>query len=362
MKTRKRKLFVDARWLAQPGQGTCTYFHEIYSRLVKREVPELELIFGVVKGHIPSFINPGTQIIEYGSDRLEWRLFKLGQKINKIKPDFVHFQYLLPFGLNSSIHKIVVLHDVIFLENPEFFTANYRLSRKFLFGISARKADTLLTISDLSCQQIEKHLGIPRKQIQVIPLGAGSRLKLLEQEPITSLVGQSYFLTVGRHEPRKNYSRLIEAYRNSGLWTNHGVKLVIAGWLAKGFLESKLLDGEGVELITECNDSQLAWLYRNANSFIFPSVAEGYGLPLAEALEFKLPCAVSRTYPIDSLRDACLATFDPYSVSEITNSMRILFENNAAQSHSNTSVPTWDDHVDRFLEILLSTPLQLSTL
>jgi glycosyltransferase involved in cell wall biosynthesis len=358
MRTRRRKLFVDARWLAQPGQGTCTYFHEIYSRLVQRQVPELELMFGLVSGHKPNFIMPGTRTIEYRSDGLLWRLFSLGREINRLQPDFVHFQYLLPFGLAPSVHKIVALHDVIFLEHPEFFKTSYRLSRKLLFGMSARMADTLLTISELSAHEIHKHMGIPRQQINVIPLGAGSRLKNITPVPLPCLAGQRYLLTVGRHEPRKNYPRLIEAYRRSGLWPNQGIKLVIAGWLARGFDGRSVAAGDGVELLTDCDDAQLAWLYQNAKGFIFPSVAEGYGLPLVEALEFNLACATSLTHPIDVLRDACVASFDPYSIDEIISSLCMLAGDTSVLLRPSAPIPTWDDHVDRFLDIIINTPLK----
>ena len=358
MNTRRRKLFVDARWLAQPGQGTCTYFHEIYSRLVQRQVPELELMFGLVPGHTPNFMAPGTRTIKYRSDGLRWRLFSLGREINRLQPDLVHFQYMLPFGLAPSVHKLVALHDVIFLEHPEFFTASYRLSRKLLFGMSARKADTLLTISELSAQEIHMHLGIPTQQIHVIPLGAGSRLKNITPVPVPAMAGQRYLLSVGRHEPRKNYPRLIEAYRRSGLWPNQGIKLVIAGWLAQGFDGRSAAAGDGVELLTDCDDAQLAWLYQNAQGFIFPSVAEGYGLPLVEALEFNLPCATSRTHPIDVVRAACVASFDPYSTDEITHSLQILTGDTSTLPRSTAPIPTWDDHVDRFLDIILNIPLQ----
>ena len=360
MSIRRRKLFVDARWLAQPGQGTCTYFHEIYSRLAQRQVPELELMFGLVPGYTPNFMAPRTQTIEYRSDSPLWRLFRLGREINRLHPDFVHFQYMLPFGLTPSIHNLVALHDVIFLEHPEYFTASYRLSKKLMFGMSARKADTLLTISELSAQEIHKHLCIPKQQIHVIPLGAGSRLKKMIQAPVNVMVGQRYLLTVGRHEPRKNYLRLIEAYRRSGLWSVQGIKLVIAGWVAKGFDGRSAIAGDGVELLTDCDDAQLAWLYQNAQGFIFPSVAEGYGLPLVEALEFNLPCATSRTHPIDVVRAACVASFDPYSTEEIAHSLLLLAGNTSDLPRSSARIPTWDDHVDSFLELVMKMPLKIS--
>ncbi|MEN9544057.1 MAG: hypothetical protein RLZZ598_890, partial [Pseudomonadota bacterium] len=307
MASEKKTLFVDGRWLAQPGQGVYTYFHEIYSRIVQRDRPDLEVIFGLLPGHKPEFLPRNAKVLEYKNDSFLWRQLGLGRAINRLMPDFVHFQYVLPWGLNPRIHTMVALHDVIFLDHPEFFSRSYRLARKFFFGASARKADSLLTISDKSARDIHKHFEIPRQRIEVIPLGAGSRLRHIEPLEVPSLAGCRFLLTVGRHEPRKNYPRLIEAFVNSRLFETQGTQLVIAGWIAEEFRQSVAAAPAGVVMLTDCSDQQLAWLFTHAQGFVFPSIAEGYGLPLVEALEFNLPSATSATYPIDAVRDTCVA-------------------------------------------------------
>ena len=355
---KKRTLFVDGRWFAQPGQGVYTYLYEIYSRLVDRGIPEIELIFGLLPGYAPDFLPRDAHVLEYKSDSLAWRQLGLSRAINKLKPDFVHFQYMLPLGIDASIHTLLALHDVIFLENPEFFPLFYRFSRKILFGIGARKADSLLTISDKSSRDIQKHFEIPIDRIHVIPLGVGSRLRNIQPDEVSSLANTSFLLTVGRHEPRKNYLRLIEAFVTSGLFETLGIRLVIAGWIAEAFRNSSVSAPDGVMLLTDCSDSQIAWLYASAQGFVFPSIAEGYGLPLVEALEFGLPSATSDTYPIVAVRAACIASFDPYSTDQMRASLLTLAEARRPLTPISTGIPTWDDHVDRFVDIILRSPIK----
>lgn len=356
MNPKKRSLFVDGRWLAQPGQGVYTYFHEVYSRLVRRSIPDLDLIFGLLPGHAPEFLPRDAKVFEYRNDSFAWRQLGLGREINKLKPDFVHFQYVLPLGLDSRIHTLVALHDVLFLEHPEFFHFSYRLSRKIFFGMSARHADSLLTISNKSARDIQKHFRIPAERIDVIPLGAGSRLRHVQPAEVPSLAGSTFLLTVGRHEPRKNYPRLIEAFVASRLFETRGIRLVIAGWIAEEFKKPTEPAPDGVVMLTDCSDPQLAWLYGHAQGFVFPSIAEGYGLPLVESLEFNVPSATSDTYPIDVVAAACIASFDPYSTDQIRASLLILADAKRPSTPLVTEIPTWDDYVDRFIDILLRSP------
>ncbi len=355
----KKSLFVDGRWLAQPRQGVCTYIYEVYSRLVQRGIPEIELIFGLLPGCTPDFLPGDAKVLEYKNDSFAWRQLVLGRAINKLRPDFAHFQYMLPLGLDLRTHTIVTLHDVIFLEHPEFFPLTYRLSRKAFFGVSARKANLLLTSSDKSGREIQKHFSIPAERINVIPLGAGSRLRQTQLSAVPSLAGCCFLLSVGRHEPRKNYQRLIEAFVISRLFETRGIRLVIAGWIAEEFKNATVQVPDGLEMLIDCSDSQLAWLYSHAQGFVFPSIAEGYGLPLVEALEFGLPSATSSTYPIDVVRDACVASFDPYSTDQICASLRTLADAKCRTTSAATNIPSWDDHVDRFVDIVLRTPLKV---
>lgn len=353
MKPKKTTLFVDCRWLAQPGSGIFTYLYEIYSRLVLRNNSEIELIFGLLPGHAPDFLPRDAKVLEYKTDSFVWRQLGLGHAINRLQPDFVHFQYVLPFGLDSRIHKLVTLHDLIFLEHPEFFSFTHRFSRRIFFGMSARKADSLLTISNKSSREIQKHFGIPAERIDVIPNGAGSRLLHVQPAEVASLVGVTFLLTVGRHEPRKNYPRLIEAFVASRLFETRGIRLVIVGWIANEFRNSTVAAPDGVLLITDCSDPQLAWLYSHAQGFVFPSIAEGYGLPLVEALEFNVPSATSNTHPIDVVREGCIASFDPYSSDQMRESLLSLADARRSQTSTMIAIPTWDDYVDRFVNILL---------
>ena len=171
-------------------------------------------------------------------------------------------------------------------------------------------------------------------------------------------MGSTFLLTVGRHEPRKNYLRLVQAFVASRLFETRGIRLVIVGWISDEFRNSKMSARDGVVMLTDCSDSQLAWLYIHAQGFVFPSIAEGYGLPLVEALEFGVPSASSNTYPIDVVREGCIALFDPYSSDQICASLLTLADAQRQSVPSATDIPTWDDYVDRFVDIVLRTPLK----
>lgn len=356
IKNKKLRLFVDCRWLAQPGQGAWTYFYELYSRIVKKYPESFEFVFGIPDGSdIPEFLKSNnSKLIVYKNNSFFWRQFKLSRIINNFDIDYCHFQYVLPFFLDKKICKILTIHDLIFLRNPEFFPLMYRIPRALFFFLSAKKSNKLLTISSSSKRDINYYFKVPLNEIEVIELGHGSRLTNINKSIVPKLLNKKYLLSVGRHEPRKNYQRLIEAYSKENIFNKFGIYLVIVGWVAKDFVNNLSIDHPGVLLIKECSDSELAWIYENSSGFIFPSIAEGFGLPLVEALEFNIPSATSDTYPIAEIKDHCIVTFNPYSMQDIGNALLKL----ATNEHSFDPRPypgmSWDRHVDNFIKFILN--------
>lgn len=355
------RVFVDARWFAQPGQGVHTYLSEIYSRLVKRD-DRLRFVFGVVDDHLPDFLTRHCDVYRYPTDNVLWRYTSLGSSIKRFNSHVAHFQYLLPYGIDPKTYSMVTLHDLIFLDFPQYYSWSYRQTRRMLFGSSARRADRVLTISQFSADQILRHVALDPERLRVIPLGSGSRLMGTVPTGVPALSPMSYVLTVGRHEPRKNYARLVSGYREARLLEDHRIELVIAGW-ASGQLPFELENPpKGVRLLTSCSEGQLSWLYRNARGFVFPSVAEGYGLPLVEALEFGLPSIASDTYPISDILKHCISTFDPMRVDQIAKCLKEFVHN--FQRRPVPELPSWDDHVESIYEEIMkganATPVALN--
>lgn len=247
----------------------------------------------------------------------------LGKAINRAGIDVAHFQYYLPRGLRSSVKGIVSIHDVIFMKERDLFPLTYSVPRAFLFKDAATRARRVITISEQSRDDLVKYFKLSDMKIELIHLGMDTVLTEAIPAPLRDFSPGAYLLTVGRHEPRKNYARLVEAYVRSGIYERMGIQLVIAGWYSRQF-DNELPSAPGVALLPDCTNAQLAWLYRNARGFVFASIAEGYGLPVAEALSFGIPVAVSNTYPVPSLQARAICVFDPYSVMEMARAINTL--------------------------------------
>jgi glycosyltransferase involved in cell wall biosynthesis len=346
------RLFVDARWIAQPGQGVATYLEELYARLPVIAGEAIQIVYGVPRGIRPRFATDRTELFEYASDSFAWRMFALGHQLKKLNVDAAHFQYVLPWGMHRSIQTIVATHDVIYLDHPELFPLRYRLTRRYFMQASARRARAVVTLSEQSAASIQRHFQVPPARLHVIPLGVGSRLLGIPPIRPPHHLAERYLLAVGRHETRKNYARLVEAFNISGLYHERGIHLIIVGQPTDAFTVRKF-PGEGVQYLGRCSDGELAWLYRNATAFVFPSIAEGYGLPAVEALEFGIPTLVANTYPIDAVRAKCAAVFDPLSVHSIATALCRVVRDTPSPSVE-PPLPTWDDYAMRFLKILRS--------
>jgi glycosyltransferase involved in cell wall biosynthesis len=340
---RKIKLFVDARWLTQPGQGVYTYLCEVYKRLSCDYADDFEIYYGCVGDAVPDFLTSSDRVLTYKSDALAWRYLMLGREINRIGIDVAHFQYYLPRGLRSSVKGIVTIHDVIFMKEKRLFPLMYKVPRYFLFRDAAIRAQRVVTISEQSRDDLAKYFKLSNMKVELIHLGMDTALTEISPVPVSNQFLGSYLLTVGRHEPRKNYARLVEAYARSGIHERMGIQLVIAGWYSRQF-DNELPSAPGVVLLPDCTNAQLAWLYRHARGFIFASIAEGYGLPVAEALSFGIPVAISSTYPIPALQARALSVFDPYSIPDMVEAIDALARaNSMAAPVGRQAVWNWGD-------------------
>lgn len=337
---RKVKLFVDARWLTQPGQGVYTYLCEVYQRLSRDHSDAFEICYGCVGDVVPDFLSRSDRVLTYSSDAFAWRYLMLGRAINRASVDLAHFQYYLPRGLRAGIKGVVSIHDVIFMREKDLFPVSYRIPRTFLFRDAAVRSRRVITISEQSSDDLVKHLRLSDSKVALIHLGMDTSLSQVTPAPVPELPPGSYLLAVGRHEPRKNYVRLVEAFVRSSIYERMGMRLVIAGWYSRQF-DQTLTSAPGVQLLSDCTNTQIAWLYRHARGFIFPSIAEGYGLPVAEALSFGIPVAVSNAYPIPSLKASAMIVFDPYSIPQIIGALDVL-SNAASQGTPKVTQAMWN--------------------
>jgi len=355
------KLYLDGRWLSRPHHGVATYLLGLIEALANATSDSsadwLEVYVGVeYEAAIPpELCDANVRFLVTGRQNILWRLLGLPIFLKKHQIDVAHFQYFCPL-LKLGMKYITTVHDVLFLSHPELFPASYRAFRLPLFWLAARLSDILLTISDASREDIRKYLHY-NGPIEIMRLGIEAKLRSQKvgENPDSRLSPNKYLLTVGRVETRKNYPRLARAYAAAGL-REHGIHLVIVGW-CESFERTeaeRFSSIPGVIWLQRVDDGQLNWLYQNASGFIFPSLCEGFGLPLAEALFAGLPCAASNTYPLSDVLAVCNIAFDPYQEGEMVAALHAL----AARPPQHADVGTtlseydWDRSIQQYIGLL----------
>ena len=236
---------------------------------------------------------------------------------------------------------IATLMDVIPLSHPQW--VDYRF--KWLHNAAWRKsfswADRIVTISEYSKSQIVEHLGVPETDVDVVPLGVDDEWfedrdqSLLAAAKQRYQVPAGYLLCVGTLQPRKNVSRLISAHQQLPSSLRYEYPLVIIGrygWGAEELLVT-LRGGADTQIrwLDYVPRGDLQLLMAGATGFVFPSLLEGFGLPVLEAFASGVPVAASSTTSMPEVAGDAALLFDPESAEAIADAMRQLLEDEAVR-------------------------------
>ena len=237
-------------------------------------------------------------------------------------PDLVHSNnFFCPRGLRRG-RLVYTLHDLSFLVDPSWTTEANRVGCfDGVFG-AATRADWIVANSGYSRRHfLEVFPHYPAERTTVIY--AGSRYSLDAPAPprpgrLGALAPEGFWLSVGSLEPRKNQRRLVEAYARSG----SRLPLVVAGgkgWLMDDF--AKEASPAGVVLAGYVADQELEWLYRNCFALVYPSLFEGFGMPVLEAMALGAPVICSNTTSLPEVAGEAGILVDPLDTAAIAAGM-----------------------------------------
>lgn len=345
MKTdNKNRIFVDAHVFDSEYQGTRTFIRELYLILAAKSDLQLYLGANDIQNLKKEFQdNNNIVFVKYRyRSSLPRLLLELPGLLKKLKIDIAHFQYIVPPIKNARY--VVTTHDVIFNEFPEEFSLKYRYSKNLLFGISARQSDILTTVSHYSERSIRKFLKVGGKQISVIPNGVSKRFfeafdKTAAEQYILKTYGVSRFvLYVSRFEPRKNHVLILQSFLELGLFEK-GFQLVLLGHRSLKVPEfDDLYDAlpadiqKQIFINSRINDNDLLAFYRAAQVFVYPSKAEGFGIPPLEAGALKIPVLCSSASAMSDFTFFGENHFDPNNQAEFNNKLARVIDSHAGDS------------------------------
>ena len=206
-----------------------------------------------------------------------------------------------------------------------------RLYTRKLIPRVARNARLVITNSEYSKWQIVRHLSIPEDRIRVTPLAASPEFSSIRNSQSAIRNSTPYFLFVGNLEPRKNLIRLIEAF---ALLKNLEHELWIVGntWYRAGAVRERVrslgLEGR-VRFLGYVPREDLPDLYRGATAFVYPSLLEGFGLPIVEAMACGTPVITSNNSGLKEIAADAALLIDPTDVRAIADAMGRLGYNSA---------------------------------
>ncbi len=244
--------------------------------------------------------------------------------------------HTLPLFRPASLKTVMTIHDLGAEYLPLTHQLKQRLYLKFITNIQMRSATKLIAVSQSTKSDLIKIAKCSPRQIEVIYEGVDQTSpELIKKDILVNLLSdldivyKRYFLFVGTVQPRKNIGRLIKAFDKllkDHPQKYHDYKLVIAGgrgWLSEEIysLPQELKIESQVKFLGRVSDQLLASLYQGAIALTFPSLFEGFGLPVLEAYRYQLPVVTSKQSSLPEVAGEGAILVDPYDINAIAQGM-----------------------------------------
>ena len=263
-----------------------------------------------------------------------WRLFFISNDIKKNNIEIYHgLSGELPLGLNyKKIKKIVTIHDLIFIRYPKLYNFFDRKIYFWKFKYAAKKADLVIAISNQTEKDIIKYLKIKPEKIKVIYQGCQDVFKKEytydEKKEVAEKhnLPDKFILNVGTIEDRKNLFTIVKSIKNID------ISLVIIGNKTSYYnqIHQYILDNKlenRIFHLSKLENTELAIIYQLATVFIYPSIFEGFGIPIIEALYSKTPVITTNSGVFPEAGGENSIYINPTSVSEMQEAIEKLLTN-----------------------------------
>jgi len=261
-----------------------------------------------------------------------WRSFMLSNQLKSDRIDLFHgLSNEIPFSIkNSGIKSVVTIHDLIFLRFPEWYSFIDRKIYKVKFRMSCRDADRIIAISKQTKKDIIEFFGTDPNKIDVVYQGCNPAFQKKADTEQASMISKKYslpdeyLLYVGTVEKRKNLLTIVKAIKLSNL----NIPLIVVGRhtsyseQVKNYIRNKNM--KNIRFIKHVDTSELPVFYQNAKIFIYPSLFEGFGIPIQEALFSKTPVITSKTGCFPEAGGPGSVNIDPENAEDLADAILML--------------------------------------
>jgi glycosyltransferase involved in cell wall biosynthesis len=330
---RRPRIGIDCHVVNGIHQGSRTHILELVSRLIRYGGDFDLYIFADEPEEVLSFAGiPAPPNVRSVRMKATNPLIRLGLQLPYLAHqhdiDLLHTQYILPIW--NVCKAVVTVHDTLFESHPQYFPTFMRSRSRILVRRAVQKqAMHVFTVSNFCKSELMRLYAIPNSKVSVLYNGV-DRTRFYPgsngEEAIRAreLQTKSYILCVGRQEPRKNHATLLKAYAMLG---SSAPVLVIVGARDFGYgdiprLISELRLAGRVRILENVGDAELPALYRHARCFVYPSWAEGFGMPVIEAFSSGIPVVCSNTTGLAEIAQGAALSVSPDSAEALCDAIR----------------------------------------
>lgn len=346
-------IIINARFLTQPITGVQRYAIEISKILKKKYSGKIKFVTHTGIIHINLANELEAEVIGVNKSHLWEQVDLYLYLLRNGRPLLFSFGYTGPLFYKK---QIVSIHDMAFKYFKSTFSKGFVILYNFLVPRIAKKSIHVCTVSESAKIEICKELNLNEAKISVIYNGLTDVFKQKKDNCNVLLNSneERYLLTVSSHHPRKNYKRLIEAFSNI---EDKSIKLYVIGNIINHFsYEININDinkDNRIKFLTNVSDKELACYYQNAELFVFPSLYEGFGIPVIEAMSMNLICVLSDIPVFREIGDDLVIYVNPEDTSSITEGINIGLKLKKKKiKYINLKKFNWENSTNKIIELL----------
>lgn len=331
------RIALDCRTVTSPKTGDRTYALNL-SRALAAQTGEDELfLYTWERTTLTQHPQPGVHSVLLPAwPRWTWTPIAFPRDLRAKRMDVAHVQYLVPPIAPCPV--VTTIHDVAFRRFPRLFPLKHRLLLNWLIPLAVRQAAAILTGSEATRRDLIELFDARPEDVVVTPYAADDSYRPMRRRDAVEAVQQRlrvpapYILSVGVLQPRKNLPRLVRAYNRIAPRIPHRLVLVgKEGWAPEELREAVAETPVGKEVIFTgyVADADLPALYAAADLFVYPSLYEGFGLPVLEAMACGTPVITSRVSSLPEVAGDAGMLIDPTSEAALAEAMRELLQDPA---------------------------------
>ncbi len=317
----------------------------------------------IIKQNKKSF-DPKTNIIAVrGKNRFIRNFWSIPRKIRKLNPDIVvEMAHFGPFNLPENIKRVTVIHDITPIKYPKWHRFPSPILHKILLPKVITQAHKIITPSLATKEDLTQEYPETKDKTIIIPLGAEDIFVPTKDKTVIQKYNleKPYFLHTGTFEPRKGHLTLLDAYQEYRDNNGKTKQLILVG--GKGWKSKKIHKAikihpykSEIKVLGHIPRAELPTLMTQSQAFIFPSLYEGFGLPLLEAMSCGAPCITALNSSLTEAGGSAALYFNTKNSENLSEKMSHIDDDFIRTSLKTASLQqaknfSWESHAEELLK------------